>query len=187
MVFYASWFFQDKVMHTVSRQFLILAFGFGLGAICSLQTADARKGKFLSMLINPTTGQAAARQLARPRHAKNYTADVLTPSELESCIIDARFLDERYTSLSARASAINTLSQELEQQKNKIESSRFLTPLLDSNAVNQFNMRVDSFNKQIIAYQHEVKSYRHDESSFKVKSESCWIILPEPHPLKTAF
>lgn len=148
---------------------------FVLVQLCMLavlpETADARRGGFLSALLGAGRAVDAAASAAR-RTTKSYGSNMLSPTQLEGCVLRAQALDDNKYALELDASSLTSESKTLEVIQSKMDVERTQLHRASPAAVDQFNARINAFNKRLDEYRSNVSAYRADEHNLNYEVRS---------------
>jgi hypothetical protein len=136
--------------------------------------ADAKRG-FLSSFAGRAAGHAAGAAVGSgtgsattgsATASKSYGTDVLTPTQLEACVLQARKLDEDGDRLDTEAAAVQAVADSAKTMKAGIEAEQASLNRSNKTAINRYNKRVDEYNGTLERYRVAFAAYKPKEAAF---------------------
>jgi hypothetical protein len=137
-------------------------------SIACLLTDDARarRGGFLSALLANVAGKAIGRTVGAALSTKTYGPDVLTPQQLEQCVLRAKVLDENSVAVESEVESTKAVANRAKILKAQLEMMNGMVDTSSALEVANYNRRVDEFNSLVHVYDTAFEAYKIKEVSF---------------------
>jgi hypothetical protein len=123
---------------------------------------------FIGFGLLLTTGSAIARRRIRFRNGiratgpKAYTTGVLSPSELEHCIINQQQIDQQASKLDILSANIQEEQQGLEELSQSLDRHQKILNRQSQADVNAYNRGVASYEKKRQTYNSAIEQYNNE-------------------------